>query len=90
MNGHGFIHFWRMFTDSGFITVCSASSPLPGGAPVRFLGRDVTDQGLSDELSQRNINTKAECQSNGQNIRVRFTFGFDTSGNTIAVDVRRF
>jgi hypothetical protein len=89
MNGHGFIYFWRMFSRSGFIQVCSASSPV-GNQSVMFVGEDVSDQSLKDELSQRNINTKAECKSNPSNIRVRFRFDLNPSGDTIAVDVERF
>jgi hypothetical protein len=89
MNGHGFIYFWRMSTRNGFIQVCSANSPV-GNDSIVFLGEDVTDQSLKDELAQRNINTKAECASNGFNIRVRFRFDLDSNGDHIAVDVRRF
>ena len=89
MNGHGFIYFWRMVSESGFIEVCSANSPA-GGDSLMFLGEDVTDQSLSDELSQRNINTKAECKSNASNIRVRFTFDLNSAGKHIAVGVQRF
>ena len=88
MNGHGFIYFWRMFSTSGFIQVCSANSPV-GNEAITFVGEHVTDQTLKDELSQRNINTKAECKSNPSNIKVRFKFDLDPSG-TIAVDVERF
>jgi hypothetical protein len=78
-----------MLTDSGFIKVCSVNSP-GGSKAVGFSGQDVIDQTLSADLNQRNINTKAECQSNGLNIRVRFRFDLDTNGDTIAVDVQRF
>ncbi len=89
MNGHGFIYFWRMVSESGFIEVCSANSPA-GDDSLMFLGEDVTDQSLKGELDQKNINTKAECKSNGANIRVRFRFDLDSAGKHIAVDVRRF
>jgi hypothetical protein len=88
MNGHGFIYFWRMFSESGFIQVCSANSPV-GNDSITFVGEDVIDQTLKDELSKRNINTKAECKSSAQNIRVRFRFDIGPDG-TIAVDVERF
>lgn len=78
-----------MVSESGFIEVCSANSPA-GGDSLMFLGEDVTDQSLKDELAQRNINTKAECASNGFNIRVRFRFDLNSDGDHIAVDVRRF
>ena len=89
MNGHGFIYFWRMFSKSGFIQVCSANSPV-GNQSVLFLGEDVTDQTLNDELAERNINTKAECKTNEANIRVRFRFDLNSDGEHIAVDVQRF
>ena len=89
MNGHGFIYFWRMLSESGSIQVCSANSPV-GDDSVRFFGEDVTDSSLSDELAEININTKAECKSNGSNIRVRFRFDIDDDGEHIAVDVERF
>jgi len=89
MNGHGFIYFWRILSESGFIKVCSANSPV-GSQSIMFVGEDVIDQSLSNELSQRNINTKAECKSDGMNIRVRFRFDLNPSGDTIAVDVQRF
>ena len=89
MNGHGYIYFWRLLSKSGFIQVCSANSPV-GNDSVVFVGEDVSDQSLKDELAQRNINTKAECASNGFNIRVRFTFDLNSDGDHIAVDVRKF
>lgn len=89
MNGHGFIYFWRMLSESGFIKVCSANSPV-GNQSIMFVGEEVSDQSLSDELKTRNINTKAECKSNDLNIRVRFKFDLNSSGDTVAVDVQKF
>jgi hypothetical protein len=89
MNGHGFIYFWRLLSKSGFIQVCSANSPV-GNDSIMFLGEDVIDQSLKDELAQRNINTKAECKTSPANIRVRFSFDLDSNGDHIAVDVERF
>ena len=89
MKGNGFIYFWRMISETGFIQVCSANSPV-GDDSILFLGGDVTDKSLSDELSGRNINTKAECASNASNIRVRFRFDLNSDGDHIAVDVERF
>lgn len=89
MDGHGFIYFWRMLSETGFIQVCSANSPV-GDDSIVFLGENVTDESLSDELSQRNINTKAECKTSAANIRVRFSFDHNENGEPIAVDVRRF
>ena len=89
MNGHGFIYFWRMISETGFIQVCSANSPV-GNDSIVFLGEDVTDQSLSDELAERYINTKAECKTSPANIRVRFTFDQNGNGEPIAVSVERF
>ena len=89
MNGHGFIYFWRTFSKTGFIKVCSANSPV-GSESIAFVGEDVTDQSLSDELNDRNINTKAQCKADDMNIRVRFRFDLNETGDTIAVDVERF
>lgn len=89
MDGHGFIYFWRMMSETGFIQVCSANSPV-GADSIVFLGEGVTDESLSDELSQRNINTKAECKTSPANIRVRFNFDTNGNGEPIAVDVQRF
>lgn len=88
MNGHGFIYFWRMADDTGFIHVCSASPPS-GSDAVFFEGAGVSDEELRDELRQRNVQTKAECKSTQQNIRVKFRFDFDGGGEIIAVDVER-
>lgn len=86
MNGHGFIYFWRMATDTGFIHVCSASPPS-GSDAILFAGKDVSDKSLRDELRQRNVQAKAECKSTAQNIRV--SFRFDISGQIVAKDVKR-
>lgn len=88
MNGHGFIYFWRMAEDTGFIHVCSASPPS-GSNAVFFEGAGVRDKGLRDDLRQRNVQAKAECKSTAQNIRVKFKFDFDGSGEVIAVDIER-
>lgn len=87
VNGHGFIYWWRMNDDFGRIHVCSAQPPEN---PVAFIGDDVSDQALLDDLRQRNINTSKGCTSDGQNIKVRFRFDKTPSGNNIARDVRRF
>jgi hypothetical protein len=86
MNGHGFIYFWRMANDTGFIHVCSANPPS-GSDAVFFTGKDVSDKNLRDELRQRNVQAKAECKSTAQNIRVRFRFDID--GDIVAKDVQR-
>lgn len=88
MNGHGFIYFWRMADDTGFIQVCSGNPPS-GTDPVFFEGKDVSDKNLRDELRQRNVQAKAECKASAQNIRVRFVFDVDDIGEIIAKDVER-
>lgn len=86
MNGHGFIYFWRMANDNGFIQVCSPNPPS-GTDALFFEGKDVSDKDLSDELRQKNVQAKAECKSTAQNIRVRFSFDID--GEIVARDVER-
>ncbi|MCA1568198.1 MAG: hypothetical protein LC803_21650 [Acidobacteria bacterium] len=79
-------YFWRIDGGTGRIQVCSAAPPA---SKVFFELNAITDGGLRAELQQRNINTKAMCASDGQNVRVRFDF--DISGEDItAINVRRF
>lgn len=86
-NPHGFIYWWRMAEKGGRIHVCSASPPEN---PVSFRLADVIDQALEDDLKSRNINTNKGCSSDGQNIKVRFTFDITAAGNTVAREVEKF
>jgi len=85
--GHGFIYWWRKDENSGRIHVCSGSPPEN---PVSFRSADVSDQALKDDLKSRNIHTGKGCTSDGQNVKVRFTFDITAAGNTVARDVRPF